>query len=273
MTPEAAATVDRALIEHSRSLILHLQTPEGAYPASPTFSAYAGYCWFRDGAFIADAMSTIGERESAEAFFAWCAGVIRSHGALMADAIAATREGTTVADDHMFPARFRFDGSLGDDEWWDFQLDGIGTWLWALSAHSERHGTPVTPYADAIALSAEYLVASWRRPCFDWWEEHAEAVHVSTLGCIAAGLRATLDMGILNEGTASATRRAIDDVIELMRTQGTREGHLSKWIGHPGVDGSLSALIAPLGLLSPADALARRYFTHLDAHSRATVSL
>ena len=45
-----------ALAQASFELILELQDASGAYPASPTFSAYAGYSWFRDGAFIADAV-------------------------------------------------------------------------------------------------------------------------------------------------------------------------------------------------------------------------
>src|SRR5690606_7559825 len=65
-----------SLAAAQRDLIRSLQHPDGAYPASPTFSAYRGYSWFRDGAFIADAMSAGGDAASAEAFFGWCARVI-----------------------------------------------------------------------------------------------------------------------------------------------------------------------------------------------------
>ena len=61
-----------ALADQSRALIRSLQEPGGAYPASPTFSAYRGFAWLRDGAFIADGMSAAGEAESATAFFDWC---------------------------------------------------------------------------------------------------------------------------------------------------------------------------------------------------------
>ena len=43
--------------------------PSGAYSAAPTFGPYRDYCWFRDGSFIADAMSRVGEASSAERFF------------------------------------------------------------------------------------------------------------------------------------------------------------------------------------------------------------
>ena len=39
----------------------------------------------------------------------------------------------------MLPTRFTFDGQPGSDPWWDFQLDGYGTWLWAVHAHAARH--------------------------------------------------------------------------------------------------------------------------------------
>ena len=48
-------------------MILAGQSPAGGYVASPTFGPYR-YSWFRDGAFIADAMSRVGEVESAERF-------------------------------------------------------------------------------------------------------------------------------------------------------------------------------------------------------------
>jgi isomaltose glucohydrolase len=42
------------------------QASSGAYTAAPTFGPYRDYCWFRDGSFIADAMSRVGETSSAE---------------------------------------------------------------------------------------------------------------------------------------------------------------------------------------------------------------
>ena len=46
--------------QRSREIIAEHQHPNGAYPASPTFSAYRGYSWLRDGAFIAEGMSRAG---------------------------------------------------------------------------------------------------------------------------------------------------------------------------------------------------------------------
>ena len=245
-----------ALLAHSRSVITSLQEPNGAYPASPDFSAYRGYCWFRDGAFIADGVSSAGAVDSATAFFDWCAAVLLRHEDAIEEIVTAARAGTPVPDDRMLPARFTFAGDLGHDDWWDFQLDGYGTWLWAAVAHAERHGLDPQRWRRAAELTVDYLVSSWQRPCFDWWEEHSEHVHVSTLGCIAAGLSAAASAGLVEgerlRGAVDA-RAAIDTVL---RGDGSTDGHLVKWIGTADVDGSLSALIAPLGVIPASDPLA-----------------
>jgi isomaltose glucohydrolase len=240
------------LVETSADLIAALQDDGGAYPASPTFSAYTGYSWFRDGAFIADGMSSFGRAESAERFFDWCARVIDSHADDVDAIVSAARAGEPVADAGMLPTRFTFEGRPGDDEWWDFQLDGYGTWLWAVGEHARRHGADAARWAPAIVLTVEYLCASWRRPCFDWWEEHAMHVHVSTLGCIAAGLREAIGLGVLDTELAASAAEAESAIVELMRTAGVADGHLSKWIGSTAVDASLAAVVGVLDVV-PGD--------------------
>ena len=148
---KAAALSPRALCDASLALITDLQDPTGAYPASPTFSAYQGYSWFRDGSFIADGMSAAGGRESAEKFFGWCAQVVTSHRDQIGAIAAARAASADLPDSHMLPTRFHFDGRPGADDWWDFQLDGYGTWLWALNAHRERYGALPANMADAVA--------------------------------------------------------------------------------------------------------------------------
>ena len=66
------ASVDLVqLCRRSIEVIEAGQASTGAYLASPSFPVYR-YSWFRDGAFIADAMSRVGRGDSAERFFAWC---------------------------------------------------------------------------------------------------------------------------------------------------------------------------------------------------------
>jgi GH15 family glucan-1,4-alpha-glucosidase len=241
------------IAERGRALILSLQDAGGAYPASPTFSAYRGYSWLRDGAFIADAMSAAGEVASASAFFDWCARTLVARAPEIHRIVAAARSGHPVPDGEMLPTRFTFDGGAGDAEWWDFQLDGYGLWLWAALMHADRHDLDAGAWRRAVELTVDYLVSSWDRPCYDWWEEHVEEVHVSTLGSVEAGLRAAAGAGLLDADRrteAAATAEAIHAVIG---DRGTVEGRLVKWIGSSAVDASLAALLAPLEVVA-ADA-------------------
>lgn len=264
MSAPAPATT-AGLAAASLRLIAELQDPSGAYPASPTFSAYRGYSWFRDGAFIADAMSAAGEHASAEAFFDWCAGVVLAERDRIAAVVDASARGTAVPDAEMLPTRFRLDGSVGDDEWWDFQLDGYGTWIWALGEHLRRTGDDGARWSEAVGLCVDYLVSSWPRPCFDWWEEHSEHVHGSTLGCIAAGLRAAAAMPTVDaarRGTAAATAEL---VLGRLLGAGVIDGRLTKWVGDARVDGSLASLIGPIGIIAGDDPVAIATLERIEA--------
>lgn len=255
---------DLALASHSIRLITSLQTAEGAYPASPTFSAYRGYCWFRDGAFIADAASAAGQAASAARFFDWCTGVLTARADTIRWIVSETESGRTPPPERMLPARFTFAGGDGADEWWDFQLDGYGTWLWALVAHVERHGGDIEPWREAVELTVDYLLASWPRACYDWWEEHAEHIHVSTLACIAGGLAAV--GSLIDEGRRGRIAAAVAAIDDLVAREGTADGHLRKWLGSTAVDGSLAAAIAPLGVIDAQGPVAARTLEVLDAH-------
>ncbi len=241
----------RALIETSRHVILDHQSASGAYPACPTFSVY-GYSWFRDGAFIADGVSRHGERASADAFHAWCAGVLADRGDHITDVVGRLNAGDEVPATEMLPTRFTLDGRDGTDEWWDFQLDGYGTWLWVLAEHSRGHGGPSAAIRDSARLAARYLAASWQLPCFDWWEEHQQHVHVSTLGAIEAGLRSALELGVVTGADQERVRAALDGVRRTIADAGTVDGRLRKWLGSDAVDGSLLSLIAPLDVVDTA---------------------
>lgn len=252
-----------ALADSSLDTIVSLQDPSGAYPASPTFSAYQGYSWFRDGAFIADGVSAWGGIDSANRFHDWCSRILVSRSDQIRGIVEAAEAGTPVADEHMLPTRFTFDGAEGTDEWWDFQLDGYGTWLWAVVEHANRHVVPLEPWMPAIELAVDYLVSSWRRPCFDWWEEHTEEVHGSTLGCIAAGLDAVAPA--LAGERARAARAAVLDIRALLRQEGVVDGHLSKWIGSPEVDASLLSVIRPLGVFPAEGSIGAATIAAVDA--------
>lgn len=151
------------------------QADTGAYLACPEFAPYR-YCWFRDGAFIADAMSRVGELDSAERFFDWCARIVTDRAEL-------------IHADGRLDCRYTIDGRESEEEWSTYQLDGYGLWLWALRGHCDRHGRGADRWRDAIDLSVEYIRRRWHEPCVDWWEER-EGFHPATLACLYAGLDA-----------------------------------------------------------------------------------
>jgi isomaltose glucohydrolase len=155
-----------ATISSSIAAIRAGQARSGAYAASPTFSQYRDYCWFRDGAFIAEAMSRSGEGESAERFFDWCAAIVRAEPAGPWD------------------ARYRLDGTRDETVWPHRQWDGLGLWVWAMRNHVARHGTS-SRWNDAAAATVAFLEAHWQEPCVDWWEER-DGLHAATLGSIWA---------------------------------------------------------------------------------------
>jgi isomaltose glucohydrolase len=174
----------RDLARRSVEVIRDGQATSGAYVACPTFEPYR-YCWLRDGSFVADAMSRVGEVESAEAFHAWVTRVV-------------------LARRDRLDARYTLEGEDDTGEWPHLQHDGWGLWLWALRGHSARHARSAAPYQEAADQVAEYLLRVGHEPCADWWEERV-GIHGATLACLGAGLES-------DELKAQALARADDRV-------------------------------------------------------------
>jgi len=251
------------LARRSHAVIREHQAASGAYPASPTFSAYQGYSWYRDGAFIAEGISRWGDVTSANAFHTWAAQVLTDRAELVAALRSVRERGETPTHDQLLPCRFTLDGREGDDPWWNFQTDGYGTWLWALATHVTRHGLDPEPWRAGATLAVDYLAASWDLPCFDWWEEHDEHRHTSTLGAIYGGLRAAAGAGLLDDERTRIALATAGDVRALVLADGVTSGrapggaaHLAKWLGATAVDASLASCIVPFGLAAPGSELA-----------------
>lgn len=160
----------------SVATILAGQSASGGYVACPSFPPY-GFSWLRDGSFIADAMSRVGEVESAEAFFGWVARIVEAGLG--------------------YEARYTLDGRRDESEWPHRQHDGWGLFLWAVREHAARHGGG-EQWRDAVRATADHLERVREQPCVDWWEER-EGVHAATLACIAAGLGDDLDLSPAQE--------------------------------------------------------------------------
>src|SRR4051812_45577381 len=175
----------RDLVARSIEVIETEQAASGAYPASPTFPVYR-FAWLRDGAFVADGVRVHGRTASAQGFHEWAAGVVTARRERIEAVVAAANAGGPVDPGRYLPTRYTVDGADATDDWWDFQLDGYGTWLWALHRALRDGGQDVAPFKAAVDLVVRYLAATWRTPCYDWWEEHPEQVHVATLASVEA---------------------------------------------------------------------------------------
>jgi GH15 family glucan-1,4-alpha-glucosidase len=233
--------------------------PRGGWPASPTFPVYR-YSWFRDGSFIADAISRAGRPHSADRFFTWCADVLHQRASHILALIDRDHRNEPIAPQELLPTRFTLDGRDGTEDWWNFQLDGYGTWLWALVQHADRHQRTLGPYQEAAELTARYLCQFWDRPCYDWWEEHLEHRHPSTLAALYAGLSAAATSGLLNAELTAHCHQTAAAIHALVLEQGVHNGHLVKWLGNTTVDASLVACITPFELLTPDSPLAERTY-------------
>jgi len=243
-----------ALARRSIDVIRANQHAGGAYLASPNFPVYR-YSWLRDGAFIADAMSRAGAVDSAEAFFDWCARQLTDRTAQVASLLARRASGAPADPGAFLPTRFTVEGGPSGEDWPDFQLDGYGTWLWAVAAHARRHGRPVGPWLDGALLSARYVAAFWDEPSYDWWEEHPEHRHGSTLAALHAGLQGVAGWQAVPPAERATFQATADAIARAVTEDAARLGRLAKWLGGRGVDGSLVASGVAFGLLEPTHPL------------------
>lgn len=253
------------LVKQSREIIRSHQAPNGAYVACPNFATYR-YSWFRDGAFIAYAMDLSGEDESARRFHTWAARSVLRYSDRAARAIEKAKAGEPLGEDYLH-TRYLLSGEAGNEKWPNFQLDGLGTWLWAVAEFQRRHPEPLpAEWVSAVELGARYLAALWQLPCYDLWEEHPNDLHPYTLAAIYAGLRAAEQLLAANERSVIIDGVPLSEIAAEIRrvvlNRGVREGQLVKSFrpdargegeAAPVVDASLLGIATPYRLLSPDD--------------------
>ena len=237
------------VVRASVGAILRNQARSGAFVASPDFKQYQ-YCWLRDGSFTAYALDRAGEHEAARRFHAWCARAIGGVAPLVGAALARHRAGQAADPASMPPARFALAGDAVDDGWPNFQIDGYGTWIWALGEHVRLGGAPLpAEWLPALRLAADYIDELGTSPCFDVWEEAGGEVHTVTLACVASGLRAAsrlLDERHFEE-RAGALRASL-------LAGAARDGWFVKSDRCRDVDGALLWLCEPLRVVEPGEA-------------------
>lgn len=255
--------VERIIIEtHSKlkeasiRIIKTNQAETGAYIASPNFRVY-NYSWFRDGAFIAEAMSVSGETESALNFHKWATRVIIDREQKIASLIRKKRQGEEIAAEEHLHCRYKVDGQESDEYWTNLQLDGFGTWIWSLDKFLTRgNALPLATYR-AVETLIGYLSTFWEIESYDWWEESFGHQHVANLGSIAAGLKACSTWEELSTESRNVAGQSANAILDLIQEKGLINGRLAKWINGEGLDSSLLSLIAPFGLIEGSSLIAR----------------
>ncbi|HEY1369968.1 MAG TPA: glycoside hydrolase family 15 protein [Gaiellaceae bacterium] len=241
------------LARHSVALLLEHQHASGSFVACPAFPVY-DFAWLRDGAFCAHALDLVGETEAAARFHAWVARTVERQRPRALAAIETIVTGGTPAPGAMLPARYTLEGEPeadGADPWPNFQLDGYGTWLWALGRHLEGRSLP-DELEPAVRLAADYLAVAWPLRCWNWWEELDGGEHAATLGAIAAGLAAA--SRLLADECYADVARAIES---RLAGRFRRDGHYVRGAADARVDGSLLSLGIPFGVVAPDGAAMR----------------
>jgi isomaltose glucohydrolase len=245
-----ALFADDPLARRSVEVILQGQDPSGAYVAAPTFPVYR-YGWLRDGSFCAEAMDAVGEHSSAAAFHAWAAGAIAAQVERAELAIELVGRGTAPPPEEMLPTRFTLAGELeraaaGHEAWPNFQLDGYGTWLWALERHLDGTG-PTSALEEGVDVAARYLAATWQLPCWGCWEEYDDGEHAFTIAAASAGLAAAGRM-LGRDDLVAQGERAHRRLLDRFAV----DGRFRRCAGDARVDGNLLWL-GPLGVVELDD--------------------
>lgn len=249
------------LYQRSIEIILENQSENGAYIASPNFPTYH-YCWFRDGSFIAYAMDLAGQKDSADRFHQWVAERVNERKDLVRNSLAKARSGGRLTEAEILHTRYRLDGTDGEaGNWPNFQLDGFGTWLWALNEHKKQNpGVQLSEeLLNASELVADYLCDLWSLPCYDCWEEFPDHVHPHTLAAIYGGLQAHTYL------TGKSHKLVIEAIRKRLIAQAGQFGHFVKFANSPAVDASLLGLSVPYSVFSVDDPLMLKTVEYMES--------
>lgn len=248
------------LLERSIEIITSNQHETGSYVASPNFSIY-NYCWLKDGAFTAHAMDVWNENDSSRQFFNWSDSVISKQASKLKTIIDMKKKGDILLNDDYLPIKFMLDGNECNDDWPNFQLDGYGTWLWALAEHLRFSVNQdiITNYKNSIRVAVDYLINFWDYPCFDCWQENDEKIHTSTLTSIYGGLKA-INEYINDEKIETTTKEIKKYVLEHC----VIDGRLKKCTDEENIDGSLLWAAIPFKLFNIDDSIIKETVKEIE---------
>lgn len=256
------------ILKHSIEVILANQDQGGAYIASPAFPIYH-YCWLRDGSFIAHSMDRAGQYESAVKYFRWVGRTIQRYAGKVDVLAAQLKAGKKPDHQGILNTRFSLDGEEEGSEsgWGNFQIDGYGTWLWALAEHVRlsEDTSLLKELSQPIQTTLRYLELTWNLPNYDCWEEHPEYLHPYSLASVFAGFDAIATLiqnrqmdavpvaagELANQVKAFLLNYAVDDGRLVKHILPASKKKPPKAVALRGVDSSLIAVTIPYNVLSP----------------------
>lgn len=248
------------LINKSIEIIISNQHESGSYVASPNFSTY-NYCWLKDGCFTAYSMDLWDEKDSADKFFDWTDRVISRQDSKLKKILIMKNRGDILLNEDYLPTRYMLDGNECNDEWPNFQLDGYGVWLWALSEHIKftENIHLIEKYKKSIKIVIDYLIEFWNYPCFDCWQENGEDVHTSTLASIYGGLKA-INEYVKDENVEETSNKIKKYVLDNC----TENGRLKKSKDLVDIDGNLIWAVSPFKLLEVNDSIIKKTIKEIE---------
>lgn len=200
--------------------------------------------------------------DSAEKFLNWVDRVITKQEDRVFEIVSMVKQGEHLLNSDYLPTRYTLDGQVEKDEWPNFQLDGYGTWLWALCQYIEATGKVelLQKYNRSIGATIDYLVHLWRTPNYDCWEENGDKIHPATLACIYGGLN-SISKYVENEEVIKTAA----DIKQFVLENCVQSGHLTKYLGHDCVDSSLIWVSVPFEMLSPRDEVMRKTIEEIES--------
>jgi GH15 family glucan-1,4-alpha-glucosidase len=264
-----------SLYEKSIQIIKKGQYESGAYIASPNFPTYQ-YCWLRDGSFTAYAMDRAGEYSSADAFFRWAGRTIQKHSDKVEEIEQRLKSGLPIGKDDVLHTRYDLRGEevTVDSAWGNFQIDGYGTWLWALAEHVKLSGNEkiLCDLKESIEITLHYLDLVWQMPNYDCWEEHPEYLHAYSLATVFAGFDSMAMLGdlrlisygenCLNDKAEYVKgflwRSSVSDGKMVKHIWPARNDELPKPVPHSGVDASMIGMVVPYKVFEADDPVLKR---------------
>lgn len=238
------------LVEKSLEVIINNQSKSGAFIASPSFDTYA-FSWLRDGSFIANSLDQYKKYDEAEKFYRWVNDVINRYSDKVNVIEDKISRGERISRKDYLNARFTLEGFEEKKEGWgNFQLDGYGTWLWAVSEHIKLTGKTelIDEFHNSINAALKYIKLLAFYPNYDIWEENYDKIHTSTLACLYGGVKAINDYLKKDEVTKLANQ-----IKTYILTNCVEDEHFVKFIGTKEIDSSLLWLAIPFNVVDVSD--------------------